>query len=171
MSSSTIILLASARKESDTFKIVEKFFPAKNILCIDLLDERIAPYNYTHEYPGNDSFYTLIEKCIEFEKIIFATPVYWYSMSGVLKNFFDRLTDIVTVKKEMGRKLAGKSIAFIAVGTDAEIPPGFETPFKSTAEYFDMRFLGFTYCCTNNDSRMELSPEKINAFLKAVEID
>lgn len=171
MSSSTIILLASARKESDTLRILEKIFHAKDIPCVDLLDEKISPYNYAHAYPGDDSFYTLIEKCISFDKIIFATPVYWYSMSGLLKNFFDRLTDIVTVNKSLGRKLAGKSMAVIAVGTDAEIPPGFETPFKSTAAYFDMRFLGSIYCCTNNDGRMELSMEKINEFLKVVEMD
>ncbi len=171
MSSSTIILLASARKESDTLRILEKFFHAKDIPCVDLLDEKISPYNYAHAYPGDDSFYTLIEKCISFDKIIFATPVYWYSMSGLLKNFFDRLTDIVTVKKEMGRKLAGKSMAVIAVGTDAEIPPGFEIPFRSTAQYFDMNFLGSIYCCTKNNSGMELSMEKINEFLKVVEMD
>ncbi len=171
MSNSTIILLASARKESDTLRIVEKIFHAKDIPCVDLLDEKISPYNYAHEYPEDDCYLSLVQRCLEFDKIIFATPVYWYSMSGLLKNFFDRLTDIVTVKKEIGRKLAGKSMAVIAVGTDLQIPPGFETPFKSTAEYFGMRFLGSIYCCTKNDGRMDLNRAKVNEFLKIVEID
>lgn len=166
MNQSTIILLASARKKSDTLEVVEKIFPAKNIPCIDLLDEKISPYNYAHEYPEGDTFYSLVQRCIEYENIIFATPVYWYSMSGISKIFFDRLTDIVTVEKSLGRKLAGKKMALIAVGTDSEIPTGFEIPFLSTAGYFNMHFLGSIYCCTKNNGKIDLSPEKINEFLK-----
>lgn len=169
MNQSTIILLASARKESETLEVVEKIFIGKNIPCIDLLDEKISLYNYAHEYPADDGFYTIIERCLDYKNIIFATPIYWYSMSGILKIFFDRLTDIVTVEKSLGRKLAGKKMALIALGTDPEIPPGFEMPFHLTATYFNMHFLGFLYCCTKNKKHMELSPERVNEFLKIFE--
>ncbi|MCP4458779.1 MAG: NAD(P)H-dependent oxidoreductase [Cytophagales bacterium] len=37
-----------------------------------------------------------------------ATPVYWYSMSGIMKVFLDRIYDVLTIEKELGRKLHGK---------------------------------------------------------------
>ncbi|MBS1730176.1 MAG: NAD(P)H-dependent oxidoreductase [Bacteroidetes bacterium] len=170
MQDSTIIILASARKKSDTLQVVERIFHQRNMHCIDLLDQQIAPYNYEKKYPAEDNFQEIITQCITFQKIIFATPVYWYSMSGMLKNFFDRLTDIVTINKELGRKLAGKSIGFIAVGADPEIPPGFETPFTSIAHYFDMQFIGSIYYCTKNERIKDLNIQKLSEFLKRVEI-
>ncbi len=44
----------------------------------------------------------------KYDVLIFATPVYWYSMSGIMKVFFDRITDLLTIKKDIGRKLKGK---------------------------------------------------------------
>ena len=163
-------MLASARKDSDTLHIVDEIFSANKTTCIDLLEKKISPYNYNHTYPEDDQFMEIIQHCLEFENIIFATPVYWYSMSGILKIFFDRLTDITRAEKPFGRKLAGKSVAVIALGTDREIPPGFEIPFQSTANYFNMHFLGSIYCCTKNIGLMDLNREKVNEFLKVIEI-
>ena len=41
MKKSTIILLASARKESDTLHIVDEIFSTNKTTCIDLLDKKI----------------------------------------------------------------------------------------------------------------------------------
>ena len=54
---------------------------------------------------------TIIQK---YDTIIFATPVYWYSMSGTLKTFFDRLSDLLHYKKELGRQMRGKKMAMIS---------------------------------------------------------
>ena len=35
--------------------------------------------------------------------IIFVTPVYWYAMSGRMKVFFDRWTDLLKIDKDTGR--------------------------------------------------------------------
>lgn len=71
-------------------------------------------------------------------------------MSGHLKVFFDRLTDLVTVDKPIGRKLAGKRMFLIAVGADAALPPGFEEPFRRTAAYFEMDFISTIYGQTDH---------------------
>lgn len=116
---------------------------------INLSDYSISFFDYTHQNKDDD-FYGLAQKMLTSDMIIFATPVYWYAMSAQLKVFFDRLTDLITLRKEMGRKLTGKSMAFIATGHDDIIPEGFEVPFKRTAEYLDMHFKGYLYVCTNN---------------------
>jgi multimeric flavodoxin WrbA len=107
---------------------------------IDLLDHSIDYYNYKSIYSANDSFLELINRILEHQVIVFATPVYWYSMTGQLKNFFDRLTDLVTVHKIQGRNLKNKNVFLIAVGADKDLPLGFEVPFKSTCNYLDMLY-------------------------------
>jgi len=103
-----VILLASARKNSDTEKYVDIIFRDIEHTKIDLLDYVISPYDYSHNYSSGDNFIEITEQLLQYDKIIFATPVYWYSMSGLMKTFFDRFTDLVTIQKQTGRKLAGK---------------------------------------------------------------
>jgi multimeric flavodoxin WrbA len=59
---------------------------------------------------------------IEHDAIVFATPVYWYAMSGLMKVLFDRFTDLVTVRKDLGRRLRGRRVFLIACGTDPDLP-------------------------------------------------
>ena len=153
-----LILLASARKGSDTEKYLDIIFHDIAHIKIDLLDFVISPYDYSHNYPGNDNFIEISEQILSFDKIVFATPVYWYSMSGLMKTFFDRFTDLVTIQKQTGRKLAGKSTWLFAVGADAELPQGFETPFRATSEYLHMNYNGSFYYSTkhaNENSMIE----------------
>jgi multimeric flavodoxin WrbA len=79
------------------------------------------------------------------QHLIFATPVYWYAMSGLMKVFFDRLTELITTSKPLGRAMKGKCCYLISCGTDAELPPGFDVPFRLTAKYFEMEFVSSHY--------------------------
>ena len=137
-----LIILASSRKNSDTQKLVELVFKNADITLVDLLDYKIEQYNYEEEYPVDDDFLKVVEQMLSHQLIVFATPVYWYSMSGYMKVFFDRLTDIVSSQKHLGRKLKGKHTALITVSTDEELPEGFEIPFKRTSDYLDMEYVG-----------------------------
>lgn len=147
-----LVILGSARQDSDTRMVVSDIFEDIPIDLIDLLDVNIHDYSYDAKYPDNDGFGQVIMELLNHQTIVFATPVYWYAMSGLMKSFFDRLTDTVTVKKELGRRLKGKSVFFIAVGTDPVLPMGFEVPFSLTARYFDMYFLGGIYFLSNEVS-------------------
>ena len=86
-------------------------------------------------------------------------------MSGHMKILFDRFTDLVTIKKEVGRKIKGKSILLFAVGADPEIPEGFEIPFKLTAQYLDMKYKGYIYFNTKKDSLKQQKSDKVKMFL------
>ncbi|HEY5462933.1 MAG TPA: NAD(P)H-dependent oxidoreductase [Hanamia sp.] len=147
-----LIISGSARGESDTKLYLDLIFNSSNKRVINLLDFNICHYNYDAKYPTTDEFDKLINEMLKHDTIIFATPVYWYSMSGHMKILFDRFTDLVTIKKEVGRKLKGKSILLFAVGADPEIPEGFEIPFKLTAQYLDMKYKGYIYFNTQKDS-------------------
>jgi multimeric flavodoxin WrbA len=117
-------------------------------VLVDLLDSPVAPYSYAQAYPATDTFLQLADLLLRHPVILFATPVYWYSMSGLMKNFFDRLTDLTTTHKHLGRQLAGRQVFLLATGSDPELPTGFEVPFRLTATYFNMAFAGSFYQST-----------------------
>lgn len=157
MNTKPFIILASARKNSDTQKLVELVFKDTEYTLVDLLDYKIAQYNYKEEYPTDDEFIKVAEQMLSHELIVFATPVYWYAMSGYMKIFFDRLTDLTASHKPMGKQLKGKRAALITVSTDDILPEGFEVPFKRTAEYFDMEYSGCFFSpakAINNPTQM-----------------
>jgi multimeric flavodoxin WrbA len=145
MENKTLVILGSNRKNSLTESITRKALLQTEFDMIDLLDHKIAHYNYDGHYPADDEFEAIISKALPYDNIIFATPVYWYSMSGVMKVFFDRLTDLITIKKDLGHELKGKSASMIAVGAEPTIPDGFEVPFKHTAAYLGILYKGCTY--------------------------
>lgn len=61
-------------------------------------------------------------------------------MSFRLKNFFDRLSDLLSTYKPIGKALKGKRTILISTGSDAQLPEGFEVPFRLTSDYFGMIF-------------------------------
>ncbi|MCX2739268.1 flavodoxin family protein [Pontibacter anaerobius] len=140
-----LVILASARQNSDTQLVVRKVLADQKYKLVNLMDHHIMPYTYKGVYAEEDEFTSIAGVMLQHDKIIFATPVYWYSMSGMLKNFFDRLTDLVTIHKELGRQMEGKKVYLLAVGTDEKLPFGFEEPFRLTAAYFDMHYNGCYY--------------------------
>ncbi|SNR63364.1 flavodoxin family protein [Hymenobacter mucosus] len=141
-----LVILGSARSDGDTQQWVAKVLADVPHTVVDLLKWPIAPYSYPHDYPTEDTFLRLTDLMLQHPVVVFATPVYWYSMSGRMKNFFDRLTDLVEEPhKQLGRQLAGKHAFLLAAGSDEEWPEGFEEPFRRTAEYFDMHFEGSLY--------------------------
>ena len=145
-----LIILASARKQSETKSYVDFVFDGTNHKLVDVLNYNISFYNYDGIYPSTDNFNLLVEEMLNSNTIIFATPVYWYSMSGLMKNVFDRFTDLVTIKKETGRKIKGKNVFLLSVGSDQNLPDGFEIPFRMTSDYLEMNYKGCVYFSTDN---------------------
>jgi putative NADPH-quinone reductase len=146
---SVLAILGSARGESHTAALLEIVLGGRGATRIDLRDLDIRHYEYDRPLEG-DGFASVAEAMVAHNAILFATPVYWYSMSGRMKILFDRLTDVVTVRKDLGRKLAGRSVFVVACGAEEFLPEGFEVPFRDTAGYLDMRYGGAFYAQTAN---------------------
>jgi multimeric flavodoxin WrbA len=162
-----LIIIGSSRKESDTKSCVNEVFRDTACTQLDLLDFKINPYNYGGVYPADD-FNKLAEEILQHDTIVFATPVYWYAMSALMKHVFDRLTDLVTIRKSTGRLLKGKTVFLIAVGDNAEIPEGFEIPFKNTAEYLDMSYGGYIYFSTGHEIDADQKRFEKKRFIDAI---
>lgn len=121
---------------------------------IDLNDYQISYFDYEHRN-SEDDFIPLMQKVTnEYDVLIFATPVYWYSKSGIMKVFFDRISDLLSIEKDIGRKLRMKSMAVISCSEAIESESHFWIPFRKSAEYLGMKYLANVHVSStggNND--------------------
>lgn len=142
MSNKKVIIVGSSRKSGNTSKIIDAIAAQYGMDVIDLNNYNFSYYDYESKN-REDDFLPLIKSIIEkYETFIFATPVYWYSMSGIMKVFFDRFSDLLRIEKETGRQLRGKSVAVISNSNKDELEDVFYLPFVKTAEYLGMKYLG-----------------------------
>lgn len=74
-----------------------------------------------------------------------------------MKIFFDRFSDLITIRKDLGRSLKGKSTFLLATGTDNEVPVGCEVPVERTSQYLDMEFRGSFYASFETDLSLSTS--------------
>ena len=140
---SVTVIFGSARSDGNTAALVQYLntkLGGQTKVC-DLSKLVIEPFEYDR-YDDRDDFRSVIDMMIQSKHIVFATPVYWYSMSATLKVFFDRLTDLLHDPNDRisGRTLAGRNVWLISTGTDESLPPGFDVPFAQTAGYFTMKW-------------------------------
>lgn len=149
-----VIILGSSRSNGNTYKIVNHIATLNNYDVIHLTDKEINHFDYEFKNK-NDDFLPLIKDVIEnYDTIIFATPVYWYSMSGILKVFFDRLSDLLFVEKDLGRQLRGKNMAMISCGSGPNLKEEFSMPFTESANYLGMQYLGNIHTWLENDTEI-----------------
>jgi multimeric flavodoxin WrbA len=157
-----IIILGTARSNGNTTKLVEKI-SAGQIEIVDLNTKKIQAYNYDHEYEPDD-FLDIVEKMIQADVIVFATPVYWFSMSAVLKTFFDRFSDLVRIRKDLGRKLAGRKVFLASTSSSRKLAEGFELPFIATADYLNMEYKGNIHVAAWDDGFADDIENEVNEF-------
>ena len=144
---SVAAVLGSARSDGDAARLLDAVLAGRPSRRFDLGALHVRDYAYGRPADGDD-FLAVAEAIAESEAVLLVTPVYWYAMSGVLKRFVDRMTDLVTVQKPLGRRLAGRSVWVAACGSDPALPDGFEVPFQATAAYFGMGYGGALYVPT-----------------------
>lgn len=159
-----VIIVGSSRSSGNTGKIATYLAEISGFDIIDLKSKNIGGYDYEYQNKEDD-FLPLIKEIIDtYETLVFATPVYWYAMSGIMKHFFDRFSDCVRVEKEIGRKFRGKSMAMISCGSGAEPIKGFDMPFVRSAEYLGMNYLGDIHTWIENENIFDELKAELNKF-------
>ncbi len=136
-----VIILGSARSDGNTREMVNLLSSETGMPVIDLNDYNVGYFEYDN-YDRGDDFLPLIDNVLQYDTLVFATPVYWYNMSAIMKNFFDRFTDLLKHHKELGRKFRGRSMAVLSCSATEGDDPDFGRPFERTADYLGMRYLG-----------------------------
>jgi len=162
--SKTVIIQGSSRSKGDTSIVVNYIAEKCNFDIIDLYTKNIGHYDYEYRNTDDDFFDIMQEVIKKYDTIIFATPVYWYSMSGVLKVFFDRLSDLIRIHKDLGRQLRGKNMMMISCSNSNDLTEGFAIPFRESANYLGMDYLGNIHTWIEDDSIPEIVKTKIDNF-------
>jgi len=142
MENKGVIIVGTSRNQGNTTRISQLISEKMNFDVINLNDYQISYYDYESKNIDDD-FLPLIKNIIEkYDTLVFSTPVYWYSMSGVMKVFFDRFSDLIRIEKETGRKLRGKKMFVVSNNHDDGMEYDFYLPFRLSAEYLGIEYLG-----------------------------
>lgn len=124
MSKNVLIISSSPRKGGNSDLLCDQFLKGaqeagKQAEKIFLPEHKInyctgcGACNTTHQCVLKDDMAVILEKMVNVDVIVLATPVYFYSMDGQLKTFIDRTVPRYT-------EISGKDFYFILAAADTE---------------------------------------------------
>jgi multimeric flavodoxin WrbA len=166
------IVLGSSKADGNTHQFAEAVAAVSGGRVFDLSDYDITYYDYKHQNESDD-FLELMRTLVDADHIVWASPVYWYSMSAQMKVVFDRLSDLTENDKLLGRRWAGKSMSVISTGYQSTCPSCFIEPFVMTARYFDLDFRGHQYLSIQTEAdltHIESAAQKAAAHINGQQI-
>ncbi|KAA1247592.1 flavodoxin family protein [Aquimarina sp. RZ0] len=159
-----IIIQGSSRSDGDTAMIVAYVKELTGFEIVDLNQKKIQYFDYEFKNK-NDDFGDIFKDITQnYQTMIVATPVYWYTMSGIMKVFLDRISDYLYKEKDIGRMLRGKEMGMISCSNDDDNVTEFSLPFSRSAEYLGMQYLDDIHTWVKNKEIPVEVKEKINAF-------
>lgn len=139
-----LIISASPRKNGNSDILCDRFLDGAkvsghNVEKIFISSKKInycsgcGVCNSTHECVKNDDMADILDKMVNADVIVLATPVYFYSMNGQMKTFIDRTVSRYT-------EISNKDFYFIMTAA---------TPEKANLERTMEGFRGFSEDCLN----------------------
>jgi len=146
------VIYGGTRLNSNTEILTEHVIRGINTEEIFLRDYSILPIiDMRHSEEGfqdrNDNYNSIIDRIMEHDILIFSTPIYWYSMSGTMKNFIDRWSQTLRDSKypDFKSKMANKKAYVIAVGGDDPYIKGLPMiqQFKHIFDFMGIEFMGY----------------------------
>lgn len=145
-----VIIQASSRSYGDTSCVVSVFKNETSFDVIDLNQKNIGHFDYEFNNKEDDFKFLFKEITKKYEIILFATPIYWYTMSGILKVFLDRISDFLYNEKDIGRRLRKMKMGVISCSNENKVFKGFVMPFERSADYLGMTYIGHLHTWVNN---------------------
>ncbi len=165
-----LIISGSSRKGGNTYKMVRTLQDKSDWDHIDLNSFDISYYDYEHKNMEDDYIPLMRQIVKNYDTVIFATPVYWYSMSGVMKVFFDRLSDLLTIEEESGRALKGKYMGALSCSEGNNLGEQFWLPFSETAKYLGMKFTGGLHLQIKDEELNEQNISELHNFIDNINL-
>jgi len=149
---SVAVIYGGTRANGNTEYLAEQAVKGLEVERIDLRDYTISPIEdlrHTDEgfHPIDDDYEAVLDRVLAHDTIIYATPIYWYGMSGLMKNFIDRWSQSLRDEKRphFREMMAAKTAYVIAVGGDAPFLKGLPLvqQFQHIFGFFGTRYGGY----------------------------
>lgn len=104
-----------------------------------------------------DDINLIIDQIKRNDLIVFGSPVYFNNVSGLMKDFIDRLNPCYADKSLNGKKAIG-----VFVGEDSLTGSKAVFAIESLAEAMDMYFIGDLCLSAKNDQDLEKNPDELH---------
>ena len=167
-----LALLGSTRKDGNSQYLTDTILEGTDHTIVSLADKQIDPIiDERHSEAGfskvEDDYEELLELLLTHDVLIFSTPLYWYGMSGPMKNFFDRWSQYLRDEKLNLKEELTKKKAYVVVtgGSSAKVKAlPLIQQFSYIFEFVNMEFVD--YVIGNGVKPGEISEDKL-ALVKA----
>ncbi len=145
MTKNVLIISSSPRKGGNSDTLCDEFMKGameagNNVEKVRLSEKKInfctgcGVCNTTHKCVQRDEMEEILNKMVEADVIVLATPTYFYAMDGQMKTFIDRTVPRYT-------EISNKDFYFIVSAADSN---------KSSLDKVIESFRGFTEDCLEN---------------------
>ena len=140
------VLFGGSRPEGNTAELTRYALDGLDYTWVDVTQYQFNPVRdvrhedyYIESY--GDEYKQLIDLVLESDTVIFASPVYWYSISASLKAFIDHWSETMEDKDyhDFKSKMAKKDFRLILVGGDC---PKVKAKPCITQVKYSLEFLG-----------------------------
>ncbi|MDH3709134.1 MAG: NAD(P)H-dependent oxidoreductase [Cyclobacteriaceae bacterium] len=157
----------SSRSNGDTRRLTDHLLQNQTQwVRFDLNQFNIEHYDYSYQN-RHDDFLQLAQQLLTFPKILLVSPVYWYAVSGRMKVFMDRISDLLDhPNKDLGRQFRGKVMGSLSCSRDPNLVPGFEMPLRETAQYLGMDYVGHFHAWVVENSIPAAAAEQLNRLVE-----
>ncbi|MBS4193144.1 flavodoxin family protein [Bacillus sp. FJAT-49705] len=144
--------IGSSRTESNSELLSDAVLKGIKHQKVYIKDLSIQPIeDLRHTKTGfqtvDDDYDQVIKVFMENDVIIFATPIYWYSMSGIMKNMIDRLSHAIRDERypQFKEHLKKVEAIVLAVGGDEPRIKGLPLiqQFQYTFDFLNIRFSSY----------------------------
>jgi multimeric flavodoxin WrbA len=171
MTMSIAVIYGGTRPNGNSEILTERVIQGIATEKIYLRDFNIQPIiDMRHSKEGfqerNDDYNSIIDRILPHDILIFSTPIYWYSMSGTMKNFIDRWSQTLRDPKypDFKSKMASKKAFVIAVGGDDPYIKGLPLiqQFQYIFDFMGIEFAG--YILGNGNKPGEVLQDKVALF-------
>ena len=97
-----LFMNSSPNRDGNTYRIGEELLKDKEHDVLQMADYRISQYGQVFD---DDEIKDVLKKIDECDVLVIGSPVYWYTVSGMLKTFIDRLYMLPEAEALRGKKL------------------------------------------------------------------
>lgn len=143
---------ASINRHGRTAKLATEIFKEQPYQVINLVDFQIDQLG---RISTNDELEKVLEILSGSDNLVIGTPVYWYSMSGHLKAFVDRLGNREGNPENQSAPFTDSNLYLIVQGAfpPEDVAPSIINVFQHLANRFN---INYKQCITNEEQAKKI---------------